>query len=81
MELSYEVIDQDNHLVGAGIVGGPPIKLLPGNYRLKLLGHSPKIFEDIQIEAEKLKYLTCKGERVMAQNENEKKHKRFDLSR
>lgn len=55
MELSYEVIDQDNHLVGAGIVGGPPIKLLPGNYRLKLLGHSPKIFEDIQIEAEKLK--------------------------
>lgn len=54
-QVSYEIIDNEDKLIGAGVVGGPPIKLPPGSYRLRVLDATARVYENIEIESDKFK--------------------------
>lgn len=54
MEVAYEVMDMEDNFVTSGVVGGPIIKVLPGTYKVRVLGNVEQIVEDIQIKPEEL---------------------------
>ncbi len=58
MQESYEIIDQQGTLIGAGEVGAAPIKLAPGAYRLRLVGGLGGAYKEIQIDSGKLKVVS-----------------------
>jgi hypothetical protein len=49
----YSVFDQAGELVAEGTVGGDPLMLGAGFYRVKVSGSSPEGFEKVEIVGEK----------------------------
>lgn len=49
---AYDVLDAQGQLVAGGLVGGAPIKLLPGNYTVQLRGQANRN-KSVQLEEEK----------------------------
>ena len=48
--LSYQIFDAEGQQVGGGIVGGAPLTLQPGRYRLKI-NASPAIEKELIVES------------------------------
>ena len=53
LQTPYTVYNQKGELVAEGTVGGNPLSLDAGVYRVKVLGSSPKGFEKVEITGEK----------------------------
>ncbi len=57
VKVPYEVIDPEENIVASGIVGGSPIKIRPGTYKVKVFANNEKTFDSVKIESEKLQTL------------------------
>ncbi len=50
LDTPFEVLSGDK-VVTTGVVGGAPVKLLPGKYRVRILGSNPRDLGEVEIEA------------------------------
>jgi hypothetical protein len=49
--VEYAVIDSDGAAIAHGVVGGPPIDVPAGNWRLRLLTREPLTVDDIRVRS------------------------------
>ena len=50
----YRVLDQDGNVAATGVIGGAPVVLPAGTYRLETVGGTPLVIEDVAIKPREL---------------------------